>query len=177
MVTNIHFITGITGTGKTTVTSQLREQGCPVVQVGQEMRRRYPVGHFNGLGALDSTEPEVREILSDAIFKNDQSHLFVVGNPRTIEQVDWLMDEILPQLTNTAMHFHILIQPPAVIKDRLYRRDADADEERRNLNMQRYDNDRKTFYDIITHCNLRDQILLLWKDAPSFDDLTFYDKE
>lgn len=87
----IIYLMGVTCSGKTTLVDDFLSDpfgNVGAVQVGKEMRRRYPPEYFQGSGAPGHTEDEARRIFEEQLKAAEGKKLILVdGQPRRRSQV------------------------------------------------------------------------------------------
>lgn len=143
------YVLGSTCSGKSSLVEMAAAEydNVGIVQVGKELRRRYPPEYFKGLGALASTETEVEQILLDEIekhFRQDKQIVLVDGNPRSRRQA-----RLLGRFPTIAQEeFWWLWCPDALTRLRIHERFAE-DLESRRLAEARVSNDRQQLYDLL----------------------------
>jgi hypothetical protein len=148
---------GTTCSGKSTVISQFCDVFGSTVRtclIGKELRARHPPEFFNGLAAMPSTEPEVREIFSQrltAFMEDDRAgYLLCDGIPRLVSQVDFIDGEIRKATAayNIKIEclFVLLKADPEIIRQRAYGRDSGGN---LDLTLKRIESDGKLGYDTL----------------------------
>lgn len=146
---SIIFVWGTTCVGKSTFMAQAQEiMGSRVglVEVGKEMRRRYPPERFRGLGAMEDTEDEVFEIYTAQLrkaFGANCDFILVDGQPRLPSQIDRVLS-FFPAVTKKVWW---LFAEEETVNRRLNHRFKE-DEEGFKLAQQRVTNDKVQLYPI-----------------------------
>jgi adenylate kinase family enzyme len=135
---------GVTNSGKSTLMNRAKDiAGVGTIEVGKEMRRRYPPGHFDGKGAMQKTEEEVWSIVDeqyDLAASNGARVVLIDGQPRLPEQI--------PNMLARFGEFDViwLTCPHGV----LLKRAEGRDEHRAlDLSMKRLVNDYQQLYDTL----------------------------
>ncbi len=137
-------LSGITCSGKDTIAEMLAEmdQGIGLIQIGKEMRKRHPPEFFQGLGAMSSTEDEVKEIFKEQYEAHSDKHTIIcAGFPRVAYQY-----EFITQFEDRA--FIYIYSDEYDYLDRLDVRFKD-NPSGRELSEQRLKNDRIQLYDML----------------------------
>lgn len=148
----IHVL-GITCAGKDTLMEYIASnyEGVGLVQVGKEMRKRHPPEYFKGLGAMQSTEEEVRQIYCEQYGQVKHNRLVLVSSqPRLISQVSFVYEVD----GHRKRAFLFIRASDAEINHRVNERFPNwrTDESHlksRELSLQRINNDRIQNYDTI----------------------------
>lgn len=138
---------GITNSGKSTIINAAKAidyYKIGFVEVGKEMRRRYPPETFKGKGAMASTEDEVLEIYHEQLQAAKDSGaklIFIDGQPRMACQVPMMLE-------NPNRKFLVIKEDDEVILERIKNRDTDP--KAVELSMLRFNNDKVQLFDVMT---------------------------
>lgn len=135
-------ILGVTNVGKSTLLSSLDKEEFATVEIGKEMRRRYPPEFFKGKAAMSETEDEAFRILTEQLKEANGRPVVIDGQPRMRSQVTRVLD------TLTNPHFILLTCYDEELRRRINARDSD--EANRELSRQRLINDKVQLYDVLT---------------------------
>lgn len=141
-------VIGATNAGKTTFIDRLcQHPSFEGVFVGRMMRAKYPPEYFEGLGALDKTEPEVISMMCEGINKAVEAMKIPVldGQPRSMRQIEMLC-RVYPKDHGVLPIFVHLYAPPHVRNLRMEERDAGGD---LALSKARSVNDTSFLYDLL----------------------------
>jgi len=160
----IIFVLGVTNTGKSSVMQDSPKyamdcfKNVGLVQVGKEMRRRYPPTHFNGMGAPDNIELEAIEIFLEQLKQRKQQRcdlILVDGQPRRYSQIDIMLNHAPRRafLHLTASH-EVLLERAAV-------RDSE-DPDKLSLSLARLKNDKIQLYDVLSELSLMQERVLTY---------------
>jgi adenylate kinase family enzyme len=139
-------LVGVTNVGKTTLLDYLRQRaGYGFIEIGKEMRRRYPPSHFQGLGAMKATEDEVWQIFDEQYAAACAAGAVIIisdGQPRMVDQVHTMHRKV--------GDFHVLQlhAPFEVIEERAEKRDG-HDPEKFDLTVRRLANDYRQLYEVM----------------------------
>lgn len=142
-----YYVWGVTCAGKDTLmdrADELYPSHVGLVNVGKEFRKRYPPSHFNGQGALQSTEVEAREIFEEQInvrISEGKRLIFISGQPRMVSQIPFTMDKY----PGTLLWMHVSSETLLKRLEGRFPGDPGAFE----LSKKRLTNDRIQLYDVL----------------------------
>ena len=140
-------IFGMTNSGKSTLLDHMRHfKDIGVIEVGKEMRKRYPPGYFDGKGAMAKTEDEVWKIVDTSYAAAQRAGRKVVlldGQPRLPVQIQQLESRFGP-FALIWLHTH-----EEVIRERSEARAQTP--EGLELSNKRMINDKCHLYDVMFH--------------------------
>jgi len=168
-VPKIIYVMGVTCAGKDYFVERALDQfpnTFGAVQVGKEMRKRYPPEHFLGTGAPQHTEKEAVQIYEEELQKRIEENkkvIFVVGQPRRLSQIE----TTIRQNPGEVLLFHV--SPETQVKRMMTRFSNDA--KSMLLSCQRIDNDRIQLYDVIFQLMKEFPILTFDGDVNCVDEL------
>lgn len=140
-------ILGVTNVGKSTLLSSLNKEEFATVEVGKEMRRRYPAEFFKGKAAMQETEDEAFEIFTEQYAAAGEKPVVIDGQPRQVSQIDRVLKVLKYPF------FILLHAPEEELKHRIHKRDKDT--EWASLSERRLDADRIQLYDVLAELMLR----------------------
>lgn len=154
------FVIGATNTGKSFLLDSVRRHpDCGVIEVGKEMRRRYPPSHFQGQAAPAHTAEEAWQVYLDGMTENAKKALiWCDGQPRDLirtERILALNPEKYPRL------FIHLWASKAVRENRARGRDG-SDPEKLALAMARLDADLPPLYDVLSRLLIAQETVLTY---------------
>lgn len=141
----IFCIIGISGCGKSTFINETVAQypdEFGAIQVGKEMRKRYPPEFFKNRGAMEETEDVVFQIFEEQYNNNKGKKIVLVdGQPRMPSQVDKLVSLFL------TFRVMVLNTEHSVLQCRAESRSADKKEHAFHIN--RIMNDYQDLYSVL----------------------------
>lgn len=144
---NRYYVLGTTCAGKDYMMEQTQQQ-LPhlvgLVQVGKEMRRRYPPGHFQGQGAPEHTEVEALSIYKEQLAEAEAQgykHIFIAGQPRRISQIEQTV------LTHPGKVLWVYADD-STLRERAGKR---GDAATVQLSLDRITNDKVALFDVLFH--------------------------
>jgi adenylate kinase family enzyme len=139
---------GTTNSGKSTVAEKLVTPDIGLIQVGKQLRKKYPPEFFKGSGSPDHIEEEALSMLVDLLSEHqDKKVILIDGQPRRVEQVDPLL-QLFPDLEVIWLY---------ETNDVLFARGMERAKsgEDLNLNLKRIDNDVLDLYHVLYELKLK----------------------
>lgn len=138
-------VCGATNSGKSTFIEALAQKlDAEVVSVGKILRAKYPPEYFQGQCNPAATAQEALSLMSEAIEKTTRKHVILDGQPRGLDQAQWLSKY------RDIFIVHIWV-PPEEREARARVRDTGAALE---LSLSRVKNDATVMFDVMAYCSL-----------------------
>lgn len=161
---------GVTNVGKSTLLDHLRASGDQrygFIEVGKELRRRYPPEFFNGQGAMKETEREVWQIWDEQYYHAAFQGAEIIlsdGQPRMAEHVGCMRSRV------GAFPLLQLHAPLPLLQSRAALRDSTP--EARQLSQQRLTNDYRQLYEVLSEYayHIHSAPLVIKTDEPNWLD-------
>lgn len=165
---------GITSVGKSTFINSAPPDRVAKVEVGKEMRRRYPPERFRGLAAMPDTEDEVFEIYQEQLreaYRSGKEFILVDGQPRMVSQIRRVM-EFYPMIPREAIWLHV---DDTILEERIEARFPD-DPGSRELAVKRMTNDKTQLFPVIFELLRIDTPITTINHTDAFNHELFWSK-
>lgn len=151
----ILFIMGPSCSGKSSLvaamSARLFEENISthVVSIGKQLREKYPLEHFQGMGAPPHVEEEALEMLHTGIRTGQEAGaqiILVDGQPRSWDQAEHVLHTYLTGAWEAS--FVVLTQPVSVLFGRAAERATSSEE--CDFYVERIKNDRAQLFDTVS---------------------------
>lgn len=173
MKQHILFVIGITNSGKSTFLERmkrLRHDQVNLVEVGKQMRAKYPPEYFQGQGAPEHTAKEAWAMMVEGVAAGKGKFTLVDGQPRDIDQMEAIYAGYVNRPEYECRFLH-LTAPYTILAKRANFRDG-ADPARYELTMERLKTDARSLYFILSEIYARSPGLITTVNTHITDPLT-----